>query len=107
MLATVGAKGDRLASSFPVAASTNAAHIELYKAGVKGTNAYASRAHLASITTQADYFSTTHHLTDLDWEPDNDPIGLSLVTADEARGIIDYYFQHCNLLVSEKVLKHT
>lgn len=105
MLAAVGMKNSKITpagSSAPRGAAVQTKAPD--KSAVRGCNAYASRSHLAKITTQSDYFSTAHHLVDLDWLPDHDPIGLSLVTETEAREIIDYYFRHCNPLVSIRLL---
>lgn len=101
MLATVGAKGGKLSPAhIPAVISSAPKPMEVTRPAPKAHKPFPSRAHLARITSQADYFATVHPIEDLDWEPEHDPVTLSLVTEAEARSIIDYYFQHCNPLVS-------
>lgn len=105
MLATVGIKNSRLASAKlnAISESTTPSK-DTTRMTMRDSDAYASRAHLAKTTTQADYFAANHPYSTLDWEPNNDPVGLSLVTEGEARQIIDFYFAHCNPLVGPTFL---
>jgi hypothetical protein len=103
MLATVGMKGKRAAAplkpSFELPGLDELSRAYTEPPSVSTVKRLTSRSMMANTIGQADYFSSLA-MHDLDYEPDHDPIALSLVTEEEAREIFAYYYDHINPMVS-------